>query len=151
MIPTPVKIQDGTQAKATAQPGILHALLRDLVGPLRDARSDGEKRIIVLISPTLTRCSGVRSTPCVVPVAYDMARRETAKGTWTFDLVAELERQSTLSVDLSDASRLIDFPRWSVDTLDQGQRANPAALDLLVSQPAVVDDRALLVVQFART
>jgi hypothetical protein len=84
---------------------------------------------------------------CILSEVLPIARREAAKGTWSFDLVSELEKVSKDAVvfqnlDVSGFERVVVGPK--------AELLQAVGLPLQMSRPAVRGKNALVIVQFAR-
>jgi len=129
--------------------GIVRALLRDWAVPWRSEHKDNPPVPINVFSDSLAPCppppAVVRG--CILSDVLQMARQEAAKGTWSFDLVSELEKQSKDAVvfrnlDVSGFERVVVGPK--VELLQA------VGFPLQMSRPAARGRNALVVVQFAR-
>jgi hypothetical protein len=100
---------------------IVSALLRDLIGPTRDRFKD-DRRLIVFVDSTLTRWTE-KIEPCLHASAYDVARTEAGKGSWSLGLAAEFEKQNSESVDLGPRLEGFQFRDFVI-----GSRGNCFAL-----------------------
>lgn len=133
---------------------VVHALLRDLVGPQRDRMSgNGPTRTIAFATSTLARCESGKTgkvIPCI-GAALDTAISEAAKGTWPRDLVAAFQTQNATSIDLAGHLAALSFPGIITGSRDELLRTHPTSLPLAISRPIVVNGQSLLTVQFART
>jgi hypothetical protein len=139
-------------SQAQGQPtetGIVRALLRDWAVPWRDGRRENPPTVINVFTDSLTPCPPppevVRG--CITADVLQVARQEAAKGSWSFDLVSELEKRSKDAVvfshlDVSGFERVVLGPK--------AELLQTMGFPLQMSRPAVRGKSALVVVQFAR-
>ncbi len=140
----------GTSREAASiESGIVRALLRDWAVPYRDEHKHTPPYAINVFSDSLTPCPPppeiVRG--CITTDVLPMARQEAARGSWSFDLVSDLEQQSKEAAVFSDLD-VSGFERVVV-----GRKAELLTIEgfpLQMSRPAVRGKNALVVVQFAR-
>lgn len=137
------------QPDASLGAAIVRALLRDLAIPERSKISVKPGAPLYVISESLQMCvpppQVVRG--CVVPEIIAFARREAAKGQWSFELADELGAEAKKSVgkvslDVSDLTGVVVGPKAS---------AIPGSVVFQMSRPAVRSRDALVIVQFAQT
>jgi hypothetical protein len=128
---------------------IMRALLRDWAVPWRAERKESPPLLINVFRESLSPCPPppeiVRG--CILSEVLPIARREAAKGTWSFDLVSELEKVSKDAVvfqnlDVSGFERVVVGPK--------AELLQAVGLPLQMSRPAVRGKNALVIVQFAR-
>lgn len=141
---TPPSPQD-----ASVNAAVVRAVLRDLAIPERSKISVRPGAPIYVINESLQMCppppEAVRG--CVAPELLAFARREGAKGLWSFELADELAAQakkSVTNIDL-DVSGLTDV------VVGPGARTTPGSVGLQTSRAAVRGRDALVIVQFAQT
>lgn len=135
--------------QASPDVDVVRALLRDIAVPQREKYREDPRKIIAVVAESLRQCSPQVVRSCVLPDVFAAARTEAAKGTWSFDLVSELENRTKESfdfghLDVSGFDRIIVGPRAELD------RTNPTALPMVMSRPAIRAKSALVIVQFAR-
>jgi hypothetical protein len=137
--------QASTQSIET---GIVRALLREWAVPWRAGYKEDPLKPINVFSDSLTPCPPppevVRG--CITPDVLPRARQEAAKGSWSFDLVSELEKVSKNAVvfrnlDVSGFERVVVGPK--------AELLQAVGFPLQMSRPAVRGKNALVVVQFA--
>lgn len=143
------QVDSNAVAQSADQVEIVSALLRDLAEPIREKYTP--PRTIVLARTTLATCPKGKVVPCIVPVAFQTARREAAMGSWPFDLATEFEKVNESAVALTTRFEEFQYREFLFGASDERMRAYPTPLPLAISRPIVVNNQSLLAVQFART
>jgi hypothetical protein len=138
----------GLAQEKSIEAGILRALLRDWAVPWRNGYKGKTPDFINVFTDSLTPCPPppevVRG--CITSDVLPVARQEAAKGSWSFDLVSELENRSKEAtvfshLDVSGFERVVLGPKSDL--------LMTVGFPLQISRPAVRGKSALVVVQFA--
>jgi hypothetical protein len=127
---------------------VIRAVVRHVALPELRVVSQGDRlRPIMLSDLTLAKCLAEATAPCVSQDVYLAARRETGKGTWPPALTASFESAAATSLRLGP----IDDPGFTVASAASIKASPKNSARLAITRPAVIQNRALVYVQFAAT
>lgn len=136
------------QGDGTSYAPIIRAIVREVALPELVLVSPRDRlRPILLSDVTLARCPDEVTAPCVSRGVHLEAQREAAKGTFPFELSAAFQTATAVKSTLDH----FDDSGFTMATPAEvaASRSNPAIL--AISRPAVIENQALVYVQFART
>ena len=129
---------------------IVRALLRDMALPERDRLmpANAAAKKVYLAEETLAACPPRITGPCITDDVFKRAELEAGKGAWRDSLTSLFESINGQSQRLEDVdhAELVVGPR-----ADWAKAYLKTTTPLSISTPAVLDDQALVYVQFGQS